>query len=128
MKTASETRSAARARFVIKRVYAPPEPTDGLRVLVDALWPRGLRKNAAKIDMWAKDVAPSAALRRWFHHEPALWDEFRQRYQSELQAKESKVDMLRSLAERGCVTLLFGACDIDHNNAVVLRNVLERHH
>jgi uncharacterized protein YeaO (DUF488 family) len=104
----------------IKRVYDPPEASDGRRVLVDRLWPRGLAKAKARVDHWAKDLAPSAALRRWFGHDPAKWPEFRRRYRAELRAHADAVAELARGARRGRVTLLYAASDERHNNAVVL--------
>ena len=106
----------------IKRAYDPPSPEDGVRVLVDRLWPRGLKRSEAAIDVWLKDVAPSAELRRWFGHDPAKWAEFQRRYRAEL-THNAAVGKLRGLMEGGRdVTLLFGAKDAEHNNAVVLRD------
>jgi len=111
--------------FTIKRAYEPPAPEDGERILIDRLWPRGVSKERAAIDEWAKELAPSAELRRWFGHDPAKWDEFRQRYRAELAARR---DALQALAKRGArrrITLVYGARDEEHNDAVVLREVLE---
>ncbi len=110
----------------VRRVYEPPEPQDGLRVLVDRLWPRGLRKEAARVDLWARDLAPSDALRRWFGHDPARWEEFRRRYREELRRPEVQgaLDDLAERARQGTVTLLFAARDPHRNNAVVLAEVL----
>ena len=108
----------------IKRVYEPPAPDDGFRVLVDRLWPRGLRKDAAALDAWRKDVAPSDALRRWFGHDVARWPEFRRRYVAELRDKGEALEALRALARERRLTLLFAARDEAHNDAVVLREVL----
>jgi uncharacterized protein YeaO (DUF488 family) len=102
----------------IKRAYDPPSPDDGTRVLVDRLWPRGLEKGTAAIDLWLNEAAPSAALRRWFGHDPARWDEFRRRYAAELAANPAATQPLRDM--RGVVTLLFAAHDRDHNNAAAL--------
>jgi len=110
----------------LKRVYAPPAPDDGVRVLVDRLWPRGLSKSEAAVDHWLKELAPSAELRRWFGHDPARWDEFRRRYQAELAQATDLLDELRALARGRRVTLLFSAKDEAHNNAVVLRDVLSQ--
>jgi uncharacterized protein YeaO (DUF488 family) len=107
----------------LRRIYDPPSADDGVRVLVDRLWPRGLSKAEAAIDRWMKDVAPSAELRTWFGHEPDRWPEFRTRYIAELRQNPA-VDELRELVRDGRVTLLFGARDAEHNNAVVLREVL----
>ncbi|MDJ0449761.1 DUF488 domain-containing protein [Methylocystis sp. JR02] len=112
--------------FALKRVYEPPEPEDGARVLVDRLWPRGLTKEKAAVDLWAKDVAPSHELRRWFGHAPERWGEFQARYREELESLEAQeqIATLRALARKGRVTLLYGAHDEEMNNAVVLRGVL----
>jgi uncharacterized protein YeaO (DUF488 family) len=118
------TRGARSAAIRVKRVYDPPARGDGVRVLVDRLWPRGLKKDEARIDHWMKDVAPSAGLRRWFAHDPARWDEFRRRYRAELAAHPDALAELRRLAEGRTVTLLFAARDADHNNAVALRDML----
>jgi uncharacterized protein YeaO (DUF488 family) len=108
------------------RVYDPPEPDDGYRVLIDGLWPRGLSKAAAHVDVWARDLAVSAPLRRWFGHDPAKWDEFRARYRAELLVPERHATLaaLAQRARRGPVTLVYGARDREHNNAVVLAEVL----
>jgi uncharacterized protein YeaO (DUF488 family) len=119
-------RPAARPRISIKRAYAAPEPTDGIRVLVDGLWPRGLRKESAGIDLWLKEIAPSPKLRRWFHHDPARWSEFQRRYRDELSGKEASIDQLLKLAGKGYLTLLFASADTEHNNAVVLESVLRK--
>ncbi|ANA41526.1 MULTISPECIES: DUF488 domain-containing protein [Geobacter] len=108
----------------IKRVYDEPTPEDGKRILVDRLWPRGITKDKARIDEWLKEVAPSDGLRQWFGHDPARWDEFRERYRRELDAKAELLDGLRKLAAGGTVTLLFAAKDEKHNNAVVLKDIL----
>ncbi len=108
----------------LKRVYEPPAPEDGVRVLVDRLWPRGLRKADAAVDRWLKELAPSTELRQWFGHEPARWAGFRKRYRSELAERAGLLGELRSLARRQPVTLLFAARDEAHNEAVVLRDCL----
>jgi uncharacterized protein YeaO (DUF488 family) len=108
----------------IKRVYDPPDEFDGKRILVDRLWPRGLTKEKAAIHLWLKDVAPSTELRKWFGHDPARWNEFQTRYQRELKENAASVSALRREAESGPVTLLFGAKDKVHNEAVVLRSIL----
>jgi uncharacterized protein YeaO (DUF488 family) len=110
----------------VKRAYAPPAAEDGTRILVDRLWPRGLRKSAAAIDRWVKDVAPSSELRRWFNHDPARWDEFQRRYRAELSHQTALLDELRDLARQRPLTLVYGARDEQHNDAVVLREVLLR--
>ncbi|MGA7488546.1 MAG: DUF488 domain-containing protein [Xanthobacteraceae bacterium] len=112
------------SRIKLKRVYEPAARSDGTRVLVDRLWPRGLRKEAAAIDHWLKDLAPSTALRQWFGHDVERWAEFRQRYRAEIAEHPEALAALESLARKGPVTLLFGAHDELHNNAVVLRELL----
>ncbi len=111
-------------RVQLKRVYEPAAPEDGMRVLVDRLWPRGLRKADAAIDRWMKDIAPSTELRQWFGHDLERWPEFRRRYTTELQQQAAAVDELRELARGGRVTLVFAAHDEAHNDAVVLRDAL----
>lgn len=108
----------------IKRVYEPAAADDGTRVLVDRLWPRGLKRDEAKIDLWLKEIAPSTELRRWFGHAPDRWDEFRRRYAEELLAQPHALAQLREVGEHGPVTLLFAARDEQRNNAVVLRELL----
>ncbi len=108
----------------LKRAYDPPAPDDGVRILVDRLWPRGLRKADAVIDRWEKEIAPSAALRRWFGHDPARWDEFRRRYRDELSGRAVALDEIRALARDGRVTLVYAARDERHNHALVLRDML----
>ncbi len=108
----------------IKRVYATASPADGTRILVDALWPRGLSREEAHLDAWCKAVAPSAELRRWFGHDAARWEEFLSRYHAELDARLDAVGELRDLLEQGPATLLYAARDELHNNAVALREYL----
>ena len=108
----------------IKRVYEEPEIEDGTRILVDRLWPRGLTKEKAKVDLWLKDVAPSTELRKWFAHDPARWAEFRSRYLDELKRNKEPVSLLRQEAAKGTVTLVYGAKDQQHNEAVVLQELL----
>ena len=110
----------------LKRVYESPAPDDGGRVLVDRLWPRGLRKADAAIDAWLKDVAPSHELRRWFGHDPERWAEFRRRYKAELARNAAALDELRAMARRGRLTLIYAARDEAHNQAVVLKEILVR--
>lgn len=114
-------------RVSIKRVYAEAASTDGIRILVDRLWPRGLTKEKAKVDIWLKDVAPSNDLRKWFAHDPAKWAEFRARYMDELKSSGEPLALLRQKAAEGHVTLLFGARDEQHNEAVILKQLLDRH-
>jgi uncharacterized protein YeaO (DUF488 family) len=108
----------------LKRVYEPPGAADGIRILVDRLWPRGLTKAEAAVDRWIRDLAPSTDLRRWFGHDPSRWDEFRREYARELRERRHLLEEVRSLARRGRVTLLFGARDETHNDAAALREVL----
>lgn len=114
------------ARIEIKRIYDPPARTDGFRVLVDRVWPRGVTKETAALDKWMKTVAPSAELRKWFNHDPDRWDDFRKRYRAELRQHNAELDELRAEAEKHRVTLLFGARDVEHNQAVVLKELLTR--
>lgn len=112
----------------LKRIYDPAAPEDGARVLVDAMWPRGVRKAKARLDAWERDVAPSAGLRKWFGHRPERWDEFRKRYFAELAEDEARCAALDRLHERmraGPLTLLFAAKDTERNNAVALKAKLE---
>jgi uncharacterized protein YeaO (DUF488 family) len=108
----------------LKRAYQPAAADDGARILVDRLWPRGLKKSDAAIDRWLKDIAPSTALRQWFAHDPARWPEFRRRYRSEIRRHPAQLAELRALARQGPVTLIFAARDERRNDAVVLRSVL----
>lgn len=109
----------------LKRIYDPPSPDDGFRVLVDRLWPRGIKKEDAALDLWARELAPSDALRKWFHHEVSNWDEFERRYRAELARQPDAVATLRERCAERTATLLFGAKDETHNQAVVLKDVLE---
>ena len=109
-----------------RRAYDPPAPGDGARFLVDRLWPRGVRKEALQLDGWFKELAPSDALRQWFNHDPAKWSEFQRRYFAELEKKPETWKEIAAAARRGDVTLLFGAKDTEHNNAVALKKFLER--
>ncbi len=108
----------------LKRAYEPSARSDGYRVLIDRLWPRGVRREEAKLDEWARELAPSAELRRWFGHDPDRFDEFRRRYTHELAAQDSKVRELRRRARNGTLTLVYGARDQGHNDAVVLAEIL----
>jgi uncharacterized protein YeaO (DUF488 family) len=111
----------------VKRVYEPPAPEDGTRFLVERLWPRGIKKASLSMDAWLKDVAPSAALRRWFSHDPDKWDTFRQRYFAELDSKSEALQPLVEATRRGPVTLLYSARTEAHNNAVALKLYLDQH-
>ena len=108
----------------LKRAYEPPSPRDGTRILVDRLWPRGVKKADAGISQWMKDIAPSNELRKWFGHDPARWEEFRRRYQAELTQKRELIGRLRELAKGGPLTLVYSAHDEAHNQAIVLREML----
>jgi uncharacterized protein YeaO (DUF488 family) len=114
----------------LKRVYDEPEPGDGTRVLVERLWPRGLSKEKAHVDVWLKEVAPSSELRKWFRHDPEKFVEFRHRYEAELQSEiaQEALAKLRDLALQGPITLVYAAHDSEHNNAVVLRDLLLHKH
>ena len=109
----------------IKRIYEPASENDGLRILVDRVWPRGISRYDAQIDSWDKEIAPSTELRKWFGHRPERWKEFQQRYRAELKANTA-LDELRALTRRRRVTLLYAARDTDHNHAVVLRSLVGR--
>lgn len=108
----------------VKRIYEAPAEDDGLRVLVDRLWPRGLKKENARVDQWLKDLAPSDELRKWFGHDPERWKEFREKYQQELHNRVEVFDQLREESKKRTVTLLFAAKDEERNNAVVLKELL----
>jgi uncharacterized protein YeaO (DUF488 family) len=110
----------------LKRVYEEPAKTDGTRILVDRLWPRGLTKEKARVDLWLKEVAPSTALRKWFAHDPQKWREFKARYQAELKHNAPEFALLKQAIARGPATLLYGAKDTEHNEAVVLQDLLSR--
>ena len=109
----------------LKRIYEPSTPSDGYRILVDRIWPRGVSKSRAAINDWAKDIAPSPELRKWFNHVPQRWDEFCARYRRELEAHASELGEIRAKAKRRTVTLLFAAKDHEQNQAVVLKQTLE---
>lgn len=108
-----------------KRAYERPAHADGARVLVDRMWPRGVKKEDAAIDRWVKEAAPSTELRRWFGHDPGKWAEFQERYRAELDANPQAVEPLLALARRRTLTLVYGARDTEHNNAEALRAYLE---
>jgi uncharacterized protein YeaO (DUF488 family) len=110
----------------LKRAYEPPAPTDGYRVLIDRLWPRGVSRQRAKLDEWERELPPSTELRRWFGHEPSRFAEFRRRYIDELRDQQPRIARLRRLAREGTLTLVYSARDTDHNDAVVLAEVLRR--
>jgi uncharacterized protein YeaO (DUF488 family) len=108
----------------IKRVYEKPSRRDGLRILVDRMWPRGLTKERAAVNLWLKEVAPSTELRKWFGHDPAKWRQFQVRYRKELREKKDAIKLLKQKAEEHTVTLLYGARDEEHNEALVLKRLL----
>ncbi len=110
----------------IKRVYDPVSADDGKRVLIDRLWPRGITKEKAHVDEWMKEIAPSTGLRIWFSHDPAKWQEFRKRYRKELEDHAALLEKLRAEAKKGTVTLVFASKDVEHVNAVVLKELLEQ--
>ena len=109
----------------IKRVYEPPDKADGFRVLVDRVWPRGMTKEKAEVDLWMKDIGPSTDLRKWFGHDPERWEEFRRRYREELAQEPELIAQLRGYAEKGPLTLVYSAKDEAHNQAVVIQEVVE---
>jgi uncharacterized protein YeaO (DUF488 family) len=109
----------------LKRVYEDPSPKDGLRVLVERLWPRGLTKERAAVDLWLKDVAPSPELRKWFGHDPSRWGQFQARYRKELAERQDAVELLSQKGKEGTLTLVYAARDEEHNGALVLKRILE---
>jgi uncharacterized protein YeaO (DUF488 family) len=109
----------------LKRVYEEASPQDGVRILVERLWPRGLTKAQVAADLWLKDVAPGPELRTWFGHDPARWEEFRRRYRAELQEKTDLLELLRTKSREGPVTLIYAARDEQHNAALALAEILE---
>jgi uncharacterized protein YeaO (DUF488 family) len=111
-------------RIRLKRAYEPAESGDGTRVLVERLWPRGVTKAAAALDVWMRDIAPSPGLRRWYGHDVGRWGEFCRRYRAELESREEEVEALRGIAGKGPLTLVFAARDPEHSSAAVLREVL----
>ncbi|MBV9053756.1 MAG: DUF488 domain-containing protein [Hyphomicrobiales bacterium] len=108
-----------------KRIYEPAASADGFRVLVDRIWPRGVKKSEATIDLWLKELAPSTELRRWFGHDAAKWSEFRKRYKAELKSRTEALALLRDKLRRGTVTLVYASRDTEHNNAVALAAMLD---
>jgi uncharacterized protein YeaO (DUF488 family) len=111
--------------FILKRAYDPPASEDGFRVLVERLWPRGLKKADAALDLWLKEIAPSTELRQWFSHDPAKWEEFCRRYWAELAQHPDAVNLLKEKLRQGRVTLVYGSKDEAHNAAVALKKYLE---
>jgi len=118
--------NALKNNFKIKRVYEKPEKEDGFRILVDRLWPRGLTKEKAKVDLWLKEIAPSTELRKWFAHDREKWEEFKKRYLSELKKNKEPVAQLKEKMKEGNVTLIYAAKDETHNEAQVLLNELKK--
>jgi uncharacterized protein YeaO (DUF488 family) len=110
----------------LKRAYEEPSKGDGERILVERLWPRGLTKEKASIDLWLKDVAPTPELRKWFGHDPSRWKQFEQRYWKELKSHEEAVDLLRSKAKKHRITFIYAARDEEHNGALALKQFIER--
>jgi uncharacterized protein YeaO (DUF488 family) len=111
-------------KLTIKRVYEEPDKDDGIRILIDRLWPRGLSKEKAHVDLWLKEIAPSTELRKWFAHDPAKWTEFKTRYRAELKHNGEQLAVLKQAIIKGPVTLLYGAKDEQHNDAIVLQELL----
>lgn len=111
---------------VVKRAREAPSGSDGQRVLVDRIWPRGIARKDLRLDDWLRELAPSAALRKWFAHDPGKWDGFKERYARELEGQEKTLEDLASRARNGRITLVFDARDTEHNNAVALKEQLER--
>lgn len=113
--------------LVIKRIYDKPEKKDGVRILVDRLWPRGLSKNKVRIDLWLKEIAPSDALRKWFAHDPVKWGQFKEKYLIELKQKKELINKIKQIEkEKRIITLLFSAKDEKHNNAIILKEALQK--
>jgi uncharacterized protein YeaO (DUF488 family) len=110
----------------LKRVYEKSAEEDGTRILVDRLWPRGLTKQKANVDIWLKEIAPSTELRKWFHHDPEKWTEFKKRYLLELKRRKEQIELLKKQLGKGTVTLVYGAKDEEHNEALVLKELLTR--
>ena len=110
----------------IKRVYEQPVKDDGVRVLVDRLWPRGLTKEKAAVDLWLKEIAPSTELRKWFGHDPKKWGSFRRRYETEIRHNDDLIKLVKQKSKKGTVTLVYGARDEKHNEALVLKQFLEK--
>jgi uncharacterized protein YeaO (DUF488 family) len=112
--------------ILIKRAYDAPKASDGYRLLVDRLWPRGLSKETLKLDVWMRDISPSTELRKWYHRDPTQWSEFKKRYFKELESQPELVQELKQKAKKGAVTLIYAGKDPEHNNALALKEYLER--
>ncbi len=110
----------------VKRIYDPPSPDDGKRILIDRLWARGIKKEDARVDEWIKDISPSTELRKWFGHDPVKWGEFKKRYRNELRDKKEILDRIKNEAKGKTVTLIYSARDEEHNNAVAMKEFLEK--
>ena len=110
----------------LKRVYEKPSKGDGIRILVERLWPRGLTKERASVDLWLKDIAPSTELRKWFGHDPAKWEQFCKQYRVELEQRKDAVNLLKQKSEEGTITLVYAARDEKHNSAIALKEILEQ--
>ena len=108
-----------------RRIYDKPETDDGLRILVDRIWPRGLKKNGVKIDLWQKDIAPSSSTRKWFKHDQRKWNEFKRRYYNELKDKQEIVKLLLEKSKEGTITLLYSSKEEKYNNAIALKEFLQ---
>lgn len=113
-------------KLKIKRVYEDPEDSDGFRILVDRIWPRGLAKETAGIDLWLKEIAPSTELRKWFGHDPKKWDDFKKKYEEEMDEKQEELSIIKQQIKKGSVTLVYGAKDELHNQAEVIFEKLKR--
>ncbi|HEY9746341.1 MAG TPA: DUF488 domain-containing protein [Oculatellaceae cyanobacterium] len=111
----------------LKRAYEPPSPSDGKRILVERLWPRGISKEAAALDLWMKEISPSTELRKWYNHQPERWEDFQEKYRAELSSKPDLVQELLHTCQQGPVTFVFAAHDEKRNSAVVLKDFLENH-
>jgi uncharacterized protein YeaO (DUF488 family) len=118
-------RNRLRVMIKLKRAYDPPSKSDGLRILVERLWPRGVSKEKANVQMWLKEVAPSAELRKWYKHDPSKWEEFQRRYRDELAKKEDIIEEIEQVAAESPVTFIYAARDEDRNSALVLKNYIE---
>ncbi len=112
--------------ITLKRVYEKPSKGDGIRILVERLWPRGITKERAAVDLWLKDIAPSTELRKWFGHDPAKWEQFCKRYRVELEQNKDAVNLLKQKCKEGIITLVYAARDEKHNSAVALKQMLEQ--
>jgi len=109
----------------VKRIYDPPSPDDGKRILIDRLWPRGMKKEEAHIDQWLKEISPSNELRKWYSHDPAKWPEFKKRYRAEISKEMELLKRIKNEGKKGTVTLLFSTKELELNNAVALKEIIE---